>query len=69
MVKKPCIWPANRWWRTGTPALSSRVAYSSPSSRSTSCSAVSTTAGGRSARLAARSGEASGCSRAAGSGA
>ena len=47
MVKKPCICPSNRRNRTGTSAFISRVAYSSPSSRSTSCSAVMTTAGGR----------------------
>ena len=43
-------------------------AYASPSSRSTSCSAVRTMAGGRPARSAARSGEASGLRAAGGVG-
>ena len=44
------------------------MAYSSPSSRSTSCSAVRITAGGTPLKNTACSGEASGCRRAAGSG-
>ena len=67
--KKPCIWPSNRRCSTRTPAWTRRIAYSSPSSRSTSCSAVTMTAGASPDRKIACSGDASGWARADASGA
>ena len=54
--------PGYRVSVTGTPASRSRAAYASPSSQSGSYSAVMTRAGGRPARLDARSGDAYGLS-------
>jgi predicted ATPase len=62
-----CIWPRQGRWRASTPAAAKAAAYAAPSSRSGSNSQVTTSAGGRLDRSAARSGDALGRCRSAGS--
>jgi NAD(P)H dehydrogenase (quinone) len=69
IVPKSWMTPSYRRWLVGTPASASRRAYSSPSSRRGSRSAVTTSAGGNPSNEETRSGDASGALRADDSGA
>ncbi|OLT00313.1 hypothetical protein BJF90_36205 [Pseudonocardia sp. CNS-004] len=60
MEKNPCSCPVNSFVSVGVPASTSRAANRSPSSRSGSCSAISTVAGGSPPRSSTRSGLISG---------
>jgi hypothetical protein len=68
MLRKPCIIPLQRMSWTFTPASCMRRAYASPSSRKTSNSAVTTSAGASPPKSAASSGETRASGRSLGSG-